>query len=75
MKLFIYIYCFLYSIDCIPEKAKLKKWGLLAFAKKPKSTLSLQKEADGAILCEKGIKQVKQLIEYLSRDECKTFNF
>ncbi|XP_076298264.1 uncharacterized protein LOC143217645 isoform X1 [Lasioglossum baleicum] len=55
--------------DCINEKAKLKKWGLLGFAKKPKSTINLQKGVDGASLTEDGINQVKQLIEYLSKEQ------
>ncbi|XP_076645482.1 uncharacterized protein LOC143354964 isoform X2 [Halictus rubicundus] len=55
--------------DCINEKAKLKKWGLLGFAKKPKSTINLQKGIEGASLTEDGINQVKQLIEYLSKEQ------
>ncbi|XP_031844081.1 uncharacterized protein LOC116431995 [Nomia melanderi] len=55
--------------DCINEKAKLKKWGILSFAKKPKSTINLQKGIEGASLSEDGINQVKQLIEYLSQEQ------
>ncbi|XP_078043397.1 uncharacterized protein LOC144473420 [Augochlora pura] len=55
--------------DCINEKAKLKRWGLLGFAKKPKSTINLQKGVEGANLTEDGINQVKQLIEYLSKEQ------
>ncbi|XP_017888249.1 uncharacterized protein LOC108629853 isoform X2 [Ceratina calcarata] len=54
--------------DCVNEKAKLKKWGLLSFTKKPKSTINLQK-SEGACLTEDGINQVKQLIEYLSKEQ------
>ncbi|XP_043669255.1 uncharacterized protein LOC122629650 [Vespula pensylvanica] len=54
--------------DCIIEKAKLKKWGILNFARKPKSTINLQK-VEGASLSENGINQVKQLIEYLSKEQ------
>ncbi|XP_043491751.1 uncharacterized protein LOC122517434 [Polistes fuscatus] len=52
--------------DCIIEKAKLKKWGI--FARKPKSTINLQK-LEGVSLSENGINQVKQLIEYLSKEQ------
>lgn len=55
--------------DCINEKTKLKKWGLLSFSKKPKSTINLQKGVEGASLSEDGINQVKQLIEYLSKEQ------
>ncbi|XP_076751646.1 uncharacterized protein LOC143423898 [Xylocopa sonorina] len=55
--------------DCLNEKAKLKKWGLLSFSKKPKSTINLQKGVEGACLSEDGINQVKQLIEYLSKEQ------
>ena len=55
--------------DCINEKGKLKKWGLLSFTKKPKSTINLQKGAEGASLSEDGINQVKQLIEFLSKEQ------
>lgn len=58
------------SNDCIIEKAKLKKWGILNFARKPKSTINLQK-VEGASLSENGINQVKQLIEYLSKEQSK----
>ncbi|KAG7200985.1 hypothetical protein KM043_003341 [Ampulex compressa] len=55
--------------DCVGEKAKLKKWGLLSFAKKPKSTINLQKGSEGANLSEEGINQMKRLIEYLSKEQ------
>lgn len=55
--------------DCINEKTKLKKWSLLSFSKKPKSTINLQKGVEGASLSEDGINQVKQLIEYLSKEQ------
>ncbi|KAK2584158.1 hypothetical protein KPH14_006589 [Odynerus spinipes] len=54
--------------DCTAEKAKLKKWGILNFARKPKSTINLQK-IEGVSLSEDGINQVKQLIEYLSKEQ------
>ncbi|XP_043269190.1 uncharacterized protein RhoGAP54D isoform X2 [Venturia canescens] len=56
--------------DCTTEKAKLKKWGLLSFSKKPKSSMSLQRDSDGANLTAEGINQVKQLIVYLSKEQC-----
>ncbi|XP_066598607.1 uncharacterized protein RhoGAP54D [Prorops nasuta] len=56
--------------DCITEKAKEKKWSLLSFSKKPKSTISLQKGVEGASLTEDGIKQVKKLIDYLINEHC-----
>lgn len=59
------------SNDCINEKTKLKKWSLLSFSKKPKSTINLQKEVEGANLSENGINQVKQLVEYLSKEQSK----
>lgn len=67
----------LYSNDCFNEKAKLKKWGLLSFTKKPKSTINLQKGVEGASLTEDGINQVKQLIEYLSKEQskCRFYQF
>nr|XP_034196046.1 uncharacterized protein LOC117611818 isoform X2 [Osmia lignaria] len=55
--------------DCINEKTKLKKWGLLSFSKKPKSTINLQKGIEGANLSEDGINQMKQLIDYLSKEQ------
>ncbi|KAF3420936.1 hypothetical protein E2986_03543 [Frieseomelitta varia] len=55
--------------DCINEKTKLKKWSLLSFSKKPKSTINLQKGIEGVSLSEDGINQVKQLIEYLSKEQ------
>lgn len=57
------------SSDCINEKTKLKKWGLLSFSKKPKSTINLQKGIEGANLSEDGINQMKQLIDYLSKEQ------
>ncbi|XP_043526456.1 uncharacterized protein LOC122537400 isoform X1 [Frieseomelitta varia] len=57
------------SNDCINEKTKLKKWSLLSFSKKPKSTINLQKGIEGVSLSEDGINQVKQLIEYLSKEQ------
>lgn len=53
------------------EKAKLKKWGLISFSKKPKSSLNLHKGPEGVPLTQEGIKQVKRLINYLSQEECK----
>ena len=58
--------------DPISEKAKLKKWGILHFSKKPKPVTSLQKGVEGATLTKEGICQVKQLVNYLSREECKS---
>nr|XP_012147067.1 PREDICTED: protein PF14_0175 isoform X1 [Megachile rotundata]XP_012147068.1 PREDICTED: protein PF14_0175 isoform X1 [Megachile rotundata]XP_012147069.1 PREDICTED: protein PF14_0175 isoform X1 [Megachile rotundata] len=55
--------------DCINEKTKLKKWGLLSFSKKPKSTINLQKGMEGASLSEDGINHMKQLIDYLSKEQ------
>ncbi|XP_046431908.1 uncharacterized protein LOC124185314 isoform X1 [Neodiprion fabricii] len=56
--------------DCVAEKVKLKKWSLISFSKKPKSTINLQKEViEGAPLSHEGITQVKQLIEYLSTEQ------
>ncbi|XP_001599684.2 uncharacterized protein LOC100114766 [Nasonia vitripennis] len=54
----------------VVEKAKLKKWGILHFSKKPKSMLNLQKGVEGAALTKEGINQVKQLVEYLSKEDC-----
>ncbi|XP_043473896.1 uncharacterized protein LOC122506010 isoform X2 [Leptopilina heterotoma] len=56
--------------DCVMEKAKLKKWGLISFSKKPKSSLNLHKGPEGVPLTQEGIKQVKRLINYLSQEEC-----
>lgn len=64
-------FVYLSSNDCINEKAKLKKWGLLSFSKKPKSTINLQKGVEGASLSEEGINQAKQLIEYLYKEQSK----
>ena len=60
-----------FSNECVIEKAKLKKWGLLSFSKKPKSTMNLQKGNEGAALTHEGINQVKRLVEYLSKEQCK----
>ncbi|XP_024941735.1 uncharacterized protein LOC107268684 isoform X2 [Cephus cinctus] len=59
-------FCF---CDCVAEKAKEKKWGLLSFSKKPKSTMNLQKGMEGIALTQEGIIQVKQLIKYLSKEQ------
>ncbi|XP_051157321.1 uncharacterized protein LOC127279164 isoform X2 [Leptopilina boulardi] len=56
--------------DCVMEKAKLKKWGLISFSKKSKSSLNLHKGPEGVPLTQEGIKQVKRLINYLSQEEC-----
>ncbi|KAK0182955.1 hypothetical protein PV327_001035 [Microctonus hyperodae] len=57
--------------DPITEKAKLKKWGLLNFSKKPKSTMNLQqKTVERGTLTSERISQVKQLIDYLSKEQC-----
>ncbi|XP_011339011.1 uncharacterized protein LOC105280288 isoform X2 [Ooceraea biroi] len=55
--------------DSTIEKARLKKWGLLSFAKKSKSSGSLEKGAEGVTLTEDGINHVTQLIDYLSIEE------
>lgn len=55
----------------VTEKAKLKKWGILHFTKKSKSTLNLQKGAEGGSLTKEGINQVKKLVEYLSKEQCE----
>ncbi|XP_020299112.1 rho GTPase-activating protein 19-like isoform X3 [Pseudomyrmex gracilis] len=54
--------------DGINEKAPLKKWGLLSFAKKSKSSINTDK-TEGITLSEDGIKQVMQLVEYLSKEQ------
>ncbi|CAG5077495.1 Similar to ARHGAP19: Rho GTPase-activating protein 19 (Homo sapiens) [Cotesia congregata] len=62
--------------DPVTEKAKLKKWGLLNFSKKPKSmmmNLHNQKHGvspEGSALTTEGINQVKLLIAYLSKEQC-----
>ncbi|KAK0164651.1 hypothetical protein PV328_003250 [Microctonus aethiopoides] len=57
--------------DPITEKAKLKKWGLLNFSKKPKSMMNLQqKTVERGTLTSERISQVKQLIDYLSKEQC-----
>lgn len=58
------------------EKAKLKRWGLLNFSKKPKSVMNLHQQKgiasyEGTILTSEGINQVKLLMEYLSKEQCK----
>lgn len=54
------------------EKEKSKKWGLLSFSKKPKSMMNLQNKSDTSIaLTNDGINQIKLLIEYLSKQDCK----
>jgi broad specificity phosphatase PhoE len=55
----------------ITEKAKLKKWGILHFSKKSKSMPNVQKGPEGAALTKDGINQVRQLVEYLSKEQCK----
>ncbi|XP_012287823.1 uncharacterized protein LOC105703758 [Orussus abietinus] len=55
--------------DCLMEKAKLKKWSLPSFSKKPKSMMNLSKGTEGATLTLDGINRVKQLIEYLSKEQ------
>ncbi|KMQ93299.1 rho gtpase-activating protein 19 [Lasius niger] len=54
--------------DGITEKARLKKWGLLSFTKKPKSSVNLEKGTEGVTLSEDGISHVTQLIDYLSKE-------
>ncbi|XP_057340181.1 uncharacterized protein LOC130677435 [Microplitis mediator] len=61
--------------DPVMEKAKLKKWGLLNFSKKPKSMMNLQQQKgnasyEGTVLSSEGINQVKLLMEYLSKEQC-----
>ncbi|XP_011262958.1 uncharacterized protein LOC105255396 isoform X2 [Camponotus floridanus] len=55
--------------DGITEKARLKKWGLLNFTKKPKSLVNLEKGTEGVTLSEDSISHVTQLIDYLSKEE------
>ncbi|KAL6434929.1 hypothetical protein ACFW04_005237 [Cataglyphis niger] len=55
--------------DGITEKARLKKWGLLSFTKKPKSSVNLEKGTEGVTLSEDGINHVTQLIDYLSKEQ------
>ncbi|XP_029173648.1 uncharacterized protein LOC114942443 isoform X1 [Nylanderia fulva] len=54
--------------DGINEKARLKKWGLLSFTKKPKSSVNLEKGTEGVTLSEDSISHVTQLIDYLSKE-------
>ncbi|XP_011298835.1 uncharacterized protein RhoGAP54D [Fopius arisanus] len=56
--------------DPITEKTKDKKWGLLSFSKKPKSLMNLQQKGESTALTNEGINQVKQLMEYLSKEQC-----
>ncbi|XP_011494490.1 PREDICTED: rho GTPase-activating protein 19 [Ceratosolen solmsi marchali] len=56
--------------DMVAEKAKLRKWSIPHFSKKFKSTPILQKGPEGAALTKEGINQVKQLVEYLSKEHC-----
>lgn len=62
---------FFFSNDGITEKARLKKWGLLSFTKKPKSLVNLEKGTEGVTLSEDGINHVTQLIDYLSKEQSK----
>lgn len=62
---------FFFSSDGITEKARLKKWGLLNFTKKPKSSVNLEKGTEGVTLSEDSISHVTQLIDYLSKEESK----
>lgn len=60
-----------YSNDQVTEKAKLKKWGILHFSKKPRTPQSSTKSSEGITLTKEVISQMKQLIEYLSQEKCK----
>ncbi|XP_071641078.1 uncharacterized protein [Temnothorax longispinosus] len=51
------------------EKARLKKWGLLSFTKKSKSSVNLDKGTEGGMLSEDGINHLTQLIDYLSKEQ------
>ncbi|KAL0121181.1 hypothetical protein PUN28_008691 [Cardiocondyla obscurior] len=55
--------------DSITEKARLKKWGLLSFTKKSKSSVNLEKGTDSAMLSVDGINHLTQLIDYLSKEQ------
>ncbi|KYQ55968.1 Rho GTPase-activating protein 19 [Trachymyrmex zeteki] len=55
--------------DGITEKARLKKWGLLSFTKKSKSSVNLEKGTEGVMLSENGINHLTQLIDYLSKEQ------
>ncbi|XP_018338619.1 PREDICTED: uncharacterized protein LOC108746382 isoform X2 [Trachymyrmex septentrionalis] len=55
--------------DGITEKARLKKWGLLSFTKKSKSSVNLEKGTEGVMLSEDGINHLTQLIDYLSKEQ------
>ncbi|CAB0041734.1 unnamed protein product [Trichogramma brassicae] len=55
--------------DTPTGKAKLKKWGILPFSKKTKTAIQSQKGTEGSVLTEEGIEQVKQLVEYLSKED------
>ncbi|XP_063992154.1 uncharacterized protein LOC135170350 [Diachasmimorpha longicaudata] len=56
--------------DAVTEKTKDKKWGFLSFSKKPKSLMNLQQKGESTALTSEGISQVKQLMEYLSKEQC-----
>ncbi|XP_015127105.1 uncharacterized protein LOC107048452 [Diachasma alloeum] len=56
--------------DPVTEKTKDKKWGFLSFSKKPKSLMNLQQKGESTALTNEGINQVKQLMEYLSKEQC-----
>lgn len=60
-----------FSSDGINEKARLKKWGLLSFTKKSKSSINLEKGTEGVMLSEDGINHLTQLIDYLSKEQSK----
>ncbi|XP_071566451.1 rho GTPase-activating protein 19 isoform X3 [Temnothorax nylanderi] len=55
--------------DGTTEKARLKKWGLLSFTKKSKSSVNLDKGTEGGMLSEDGINHLTQLIDYLSKEQ------
>ncbi|XP_024873945.1 uncharacterized protein LOC112455950 isoform X2 [Temnothorax curvispinosus] len=55
--------------DGTNEKARLKKWGLLSFTKKSKSSVNLDKGTEGGMLSEDGINHLTQLIDYLSKEQ------
>ncbi|XP_011877936.1 PREDICTED: uncharacterized protein LOC105567586 isoform X2 [Vollenhovia emeryi] len=55
--------------DSTTEKARLKRWGLLSFTKKSKSSVNLEKGTEGVMLSEDGINHLTQLIDYLSKEQ------
>ncbi|XP_011172974.2 uncharacterized protein LOC105205321 isoform X2 [Solenopsis invicta] len=55
--------------DGTTEKARLKKWGLLSFTKKSKSSVNLEKGTESVMLSENGINHLTQLIDYLSKEQ------